>query len=427
MNHNSATTKTSLLFLWLVYFTFALIAGYIFYAYLIPSTSSLHVAGSSMPPDSTYFNNVAIKLVNAISEQGWAEWRLYPALGAGGQSSFLAIIYFYFGVNPLFVIPFNALFHSFSAILIYLIAIELLKGSRFSRATALVSSLCYLGFPSELFLVGQIHKDIYVAFGFLLALWSILKMFLHHDNVVGLFKLFIISVLAVLIIASMKPYLLQILAITVLLIILLQLARIFPFSILKFSFLAAYLVIILTVFSAIINENVDSIGEWMSGERYFSREFGWKKSDFLHEIVDRKLMALSASRSSLILSGTKINAKSMIDVDKIPASAVEVLMYTPRAFQVSLLAPFPDEWLQSGSLVKVISSIEMLILYIGFLGLIFLVNKQFKYTFLICLIFIISMPIKDCFILIFILIPNKPVELYYRIQLFLTTYVMFFG
>ena len=77
----------------------------------------------------------------------------------------------------------------------------------------------------------------------------------------------------------------------------------------------------------------------------------------------------------------------MIDVDEKPASTIEVLMYVPRAFQVALLAPFPDGWFHETSLVKTISSLEMLIFYIAFLGLIFLIGKQFQYLFLLCFIF----------------------------------------
>ena len=135
----------------------------VFYIFLIPNISTLHAPGSYLPPDSTIFNDVAIKLANEIRQHGWSEWKLYPSTGAAGQSSFLAIIYFYFGTNPIFAIPFNALFHSLSAVLIYLIAIMLLNSSRFSKVAGLVSSFCYLAFPSELFLVGQIHKDLFVS------------------------------------------------------------------------------------------------------------------------------------------------------------------------------------------------------------------------------------------------------------------------
>ncbi len=406
---NIFASRKAFFSLWCAYFLFALIAGFVFYTFLIPNILSLHAPGSPLSLDSTYFNDVAIKLVNAMQESGWSAWKLVPSTAAAGQSSFLAIIYFYFGVNPLFAIPFNALFHSFSAILIYLIAIELLKDNRFSGRIALASSLCYLGFPSELFLVAQIHKDIYVAFGFFLALWSILKIFLHQDNTLGLLKLLIISVLAVLVIASMKPYLLQILGMTVLLILIFQLARIFPFSIRKFSFLAAYLAIILSAFFYLINEhpspnanldnksglnvNADSNPNpnpnvpWFSGESFITPGFDWKKSDFLPEFVDRKFMALAAARSSLISSGVSINAKSMIDVDNIPSSFEEVLRYVPRALQVALLAPFPDSWFYEDSIVKIVSSIEMLFLYLSFMGLIFLIGKQFKYTFLLCFVF----------------------------------------
>ncbi len=379
-------SKTSLLVLWIAYFLFSLCAGFIFYNFLIPNLSSLHAIGSTLTPDSTYFNNVAIKLVKAIREHGWSEWKLYPATGAAGQSSFLAILYFYFGVNPLFAIPLNALFHSLSAILIYLITIELLKGYKYSPYVALVNSLCYLAFPIALILVSQIHKDIYVSFGFLLALWAILKVLLFQGRNIGLLRFFFISIFALIMIAIMKPYLLQVLAVNLMLIIIFQLVRIFPFSFIKMSFLVAYLVIIVCVFLQIINLNTANSG-WFAGESYISTSLTWKKSDFLPEVIDRKFRAIAACRLSLISSGLKSNSKSMIDVEEKPASTTEVLIYVPRAFQVALLAPFPDRWFHETSLVKTISSLEMLIFYIAFLGLVFLIGKQFQYLFLLCFIF----------------------------------------
>ncbi len=88
----SFTSKKGLLKLWCAYFLFALISGFVFYSFLIPNISSLHAPGSTLPPDSTYFNDVAINLANAIREYGWSEWQLYPSIGAAGQSSFLLLV-----------------------------------------------------------------------------------------------------------------------------------------------------------------------------------------------------------------------------------------------------------------------------------------------------------------------------------------------
>ena len=63
----------------------------------------------------------------------------------------------------------------------------------------------------------------------------------------------------------------------------------------------------------------------------------------------------------------------MIDVDIKPTNAIETFQYIPRAFQVSFLAPFPEKWFETQSLVIFISSLEMLTLYATFIGLFFLI------------------------------------------------------
>ena len=126
MNIKGMINKISPLNLWTLFFFYSLICGVIIFEFIIPSISSLHAPGSTLTPDSTYFNEVAIKLANDINLHGWTSWKLYPSVGASGQSSYLAILYVFFGVHPMYAIVFNAFFHAFSGFLIYLIVLEIL-------------------------------------------------------------------------------------------------------------------------------------------------------------------------------------------------------------------------------------------------------------------------------------------------------------
>ena len=402
VNSNFFCCKLKPFTLWLLFFFYSLICGLIFFEFVIPNISSLHDINSSQTPDSTYFNKVAIQLANDIKQYGWSFWTLYPAVGASGQSSFLAILYVFLGAHPVYAIPFNAIFHALSGLLIYLIVLEILDANPFPRQAAIISSTLYVMFPISITWVGQINKEACLGAGFLLALWSIIKILSVDYKKRGIINLLIAPALSLFFIASMKPYMLQILALTIFLIIFLKFIKIFPSSLFSYIWLLIYFSTTIGIFSQITN-NSDQL--WLSGESYIQRNvsdsFSWKTSDLLPEIIDRKIQSIASARSSLISSGLAVNANSMIDVNHMPNSAIEVIKYSPRALQVSLLAPFPNTWFKIDKKAILVSSIEMVICYIAFFGISFLfifrafTNKilaSFIFAFIPLIVFGISSP-----------------------------------
>jgi len=375
--------------LWILFFSYSLICGVIFFEFVIPNILSFHAPDSSLTPDSTYFNQVAIKLADDITRHGWQFWKLYPAVGASGQSSYLAILYVFFGAHPVYAVPFNAFFHAFSGVLIYLIVLEILGANHFSKYAAFLSASLFVIFPSSMTWVGQIHKEACLSAGFLLALWGITRILSNKDRVHGVIGILSALTFSLILVASMKPYMLQILAIVTLIVIMLQCIRIFPLCLFSFGCLAIYF---LTTISLFLLINTHSESSWLSGESYVQRgaddSYSWQQTDYLPQVIDRKIQAIASSRVSLISSGLAINANSMIDVDIKPASAVEVFEYLPRALQISVLAPFPNAWFEGGSMVNFVSSMEMLICYLAFFGLLFFfVFRTFNHTMLLCLVF----------------------------------------
>ena len=343
---------------------------------------------STQTPDSTYFNQVAINLAEKINQNGWVNWELYPSEGASGASSFLAVFYVFFGENPAFAVFFNAFFHSVSGILVYFISLKTLSDNHFNKYIALISCTLFIFSPSAMTWVGQIHKESCLSAGIFLALFATINFFSSAESRTVFVKYLLFAFISLILIASMKPYFLQILSVILLTILLFQFCRILPVSLFKVCALSIFLFSSIFLFTQI---NIYGNSSWLSGERYLSSDlpenFSWKETKYIPQILDRKLNALASTRASLISFGVATNAKSMIDVDSKPSSAIELITYIPRAFQVSFLAPFPEKWFQTQSLVNFTSSLEMLIFYAAFIGLFFLIFKKNHYIHLLCFCF----------------------------------------
>jgi len=409
--------KITPLYLWALFFLYSLFCGIIFFEFVIPSISSLHAPGSTLTPDAAYFNEVAIKLANDINLHGWTSWKLYPAIAASGQSSYLAILYVFFGVHPLYAVAFNAFFHACSGVLIYLIVLEILGVKNFSKYAASFSASLFVVFPSAMTWVGQIHKEACLSTGLLLALWGIMKILSHKAGRHIAISIFCALILSLIVISSMKPYILQMLAVIILIIIALQCIKIFPSNLLSVGVLTAYFlstIFILTLVNRdsgyLVNRDSGYIASWLAGESFMVHNYSWKRTDYLPEFFDRKIQIIASSRVAAIYSGLAINANSLIDVDIKPANAIETFQYTPRAFQVSLLAPFPNTWFKSGNIVSLVSALEMIIFYITFFGLLFFIPLRFfNYKILLCLIF-------ACFPLVVFGISSPNIGTLYRIR-----------
>jgi hypothetical protein len=245
--------------------------------------------------------------------------------------------------------------------------------------------------------IANIHKEASIGAGFLLALWVILRMLSPEKRRPGILKSSIMIILSVFFIGTMKPYMLQFLLAILLLVIFFQIIRLLPFCLFSFFWLVIYTIFVGSMFLLILKEPGYLSGtytskSWLSGDSYAQinqdQSFKWKKTPLVPEFIESKLTAMSSARASLIFSGKYFKANSMIDVNEIPASAIEFFRYLPRSFQVAWLAPFPNIWFKDKRLVNFVSSIEMMIYYMSFLGLLFYLHRgRFNYKILVCFIF----------------------------------------
>lgn len=112
-----------------------------------------------------------------------------------------------------------------------------------------------------------------------------------------------------------------------------------------------------------------------------------------YSLVPRLVGELNDNRQAYASHAMYSGAASNIDLEISVDSFGKLVAYIPRAYQIAFLAPFPTTWLQSGSsesntMMRRISIVEMILVYIGLLGLPFLV--YFYYRKIIVWILILS-------------------------------------
>ena len=98
----------------------------------------------------------------------------------------------------------------------------------------------------------------------------------------------------------------------------------------------------------------------------------WKRSFWLPLFIENKACFLAQVRRGFRSSSPE--AKSNIDHDVGFGSVKDILIYLPRAAQIVLLAPFPNQWLSEGSspgssFMRKISAFEMAVVYFALIFL----------------------------------------------------------
>ena len=169
--------------LWIIFFIYSTCAALIFQKLLIPWLQGFQgVGGLIHGSDSVYFHQVAVELAESVRTSGWGTWTIWPAQGATGNVSFLAILYVFFGDHPSLMVPINAAMHATSGIIILLIA-QILRPGKVGVYSGTITAILFIIFPSALNWYAQIHKDGFVILGMLIILYSWSKGIQHSLNV----------------------------------------------------------------------------------------------------------------------------------------------------------------------------------------------------------------------------------------------------
>ena len=390
------SSKKNVLILWVVFFCYALCISLIFQKLLLPLIPSLQAKGGLLPNDVTHFDSVAVTLSDQIRIHGWGSWKLFPANGVPGVVGILGALYFLFGYDPALLLPLNASMHALSGLLIFLLLQELTDNKRASIWSGLVVSSLFVVYPSALSWYGQIHKDTYSIAGMLLLLFVWVRAFNLGGNLQNnkqFFWLVFGNTLGILLILLARPFLLKLLLVPAFIFLFTFFLKSNSRTLIKqysfYFFLSVIFSLILSTASLNIlsKEGYIPSGEGYSEWKSSSKVWKWDNSALIPDFAENYIETAAKTRAGLIEYGLSVNAKSMIDVTDAPSSIYDVLMYIPRAFQISLLAPFPNTWLKEKSLTRLVTALEMSIFYLFIPGLFFLVKYNRKPTVFLALFF----------------------------------------
>lgn len=389
----------------LAVFAFTLLEGVfvrqLLLPYLIPA---MHAGLGFMTGDSIGYHEFAVEIAKRIRSEGWGVWQLRPGseiFTLAAPSGIASAIYAIFGVNALFLLPFNAAVHAASAVLLFGMLQSLFQDKRVS----LIATLPFILFPTAISWHSQLLKDGIFILGIYayLASWVMLAKF--DVPIARRFPIMVLMASTGLCITwAVRPYMLVVLAsITIMFGIFLclwtvTLRRYKGGRIVNIASIVIFMFSLLTV-TVLINKTDTRPGmsEWTGQEVknsvYSGRPLGnvvvpgvattneastrtcqgWTDSRFVPVALSRL-----ASKIVIVRGGyydeVYTSAGSTVDREVCITSFFSLIAYLPRALQIGLLAPFPDQWIKSGShgggVSRMIVGFEMALSYVALLALI---------------------------------------------------------
>ncbi len=361
---------------WLTVFIWTIAIGLfiqlVFLPYLFPQWHDGN--GLLIGVDGSKFHRIALQSANEIKVNGWNSWQLLPEgqLVSGIASIFYVLIY----PAPWSVLPINGLLNA-TACVTLLLTLNFIFDD---RKKCLFSILPFLLFPSNLLWNTQFHNENYAIPGVILILfgWSLLitNKGLLRRIIYGLLTIFFGSLLLGLVrdnILNALTYLFFIFS-----------AGLIAVKILHFPKLKNLIkLLICTIFGCgvmylslcIISGEVQAVVPGLSGSsenvNQNSTLFHWEKSAWLPSFVDDQMKGIAKLRGKFTkawdYAGSNIDTEISLD------SSDAVIRYIPRAAQIGFFAPFPDFWFSqgkkvAGSAMRLLSSFEMMLVYVILVG-----------------------------------------------------------
>jgi len=414
--------------IWLIIFSYSLIIGLLVQFFIIPNIFFKMHAGNGLiiGGDWVGYHEIAKNLAYKINSYGWQLWELRPY----GQSAagITAAIYALTISKPFILLPFYSAIMASSALILIRITEELVK----NRFAAIISIIPFMIFPSNILIYNQIGKDAIYFLGAYFCIYSWILVFsnnIHKNKYLISIIFFLIGSLLMWLVRNYSIIILK----NMLYIFIFLIINIIIINFIKYNTISKKLfgLIILMISLSVLNfykldksdargtveiqadtkagldksdargtveiqadtkaglDKSDARGtdkftiqesnnkDWHG--LMFARDI-WVKSDWLPNYIDIALLNIAILRNGYILDYTERpeiykNTGSMIDLDQRLISAGEFLKYAPRALQIALLAPFPNDWVRDFKSVngqrgiQLVIAIEMLVSYVCLLML----------------------------------------------------------
>jgi murein biosynthesis integral membrane protein MurJ len=375
----------------LLCFSYATAVALLFQKFLLPLAGGLHSGQGLLQGDSAYFHSVAVDLAERIRAHGWSQWQLYPATGATGNVSLLAGLYVWFGADPSLMVPVNAALHALSGTLLFMIG-RLLWPGRVGILAGLAAGTLFVVFPSALNWYGQLHKDGFAIAGAALILYAWVlsesERLEWRQAVVAMGCVIAGAALEIVV----RPYNLLLILAGVLAMLVVKVVLAWPQRRVSFtgrSFVLQLVLVTLVTCAVIVSPRTgageQSYAEWdpptattattaaaaaaTTAAAAAAAAWKWQPSSWIPQNVEKYIEVLARTRAGLISYNLSIQAGSLYDADRLPASTLEVLAYAPRALQIALFAPFPVHWLEKLSALRMLAIGETAVWYLIVPGL----------------------------------------------------------
>lgn len=343
------------------------------------------------------FHQLAIDLASKMREHGFSSWEL--RVGGQAPASVAAIAYWITGVDkPYVVLPIHAFLYGLTAVAYFQIVRTIVHSS---GARILGMAPLFL-LPSTAMIWGQIHKDIYSICGIMLVVLNCLYVIQPRDHKPWprIFFYAVLSLVGATLIFYPRSYLGKIVLFEESLFLLLILFRLFlGYTGAQWRRTLALLVVFASAlfFQYLIGAAIDSSAsvDFIQTQSELPSKsqsevkpkhaaepkpcVPWQRADFVPAVIDRELLKLSCTREGFI-SGYP-SAGSNIDTNIHFENFQDYVEYIPRALEIGLFSPFPDQWWSSaiqpgGKMMRRLAAAEMLVYYFSFGGLLYLIFRR---------------------------------------------------
>ena len=343
--------------------------------------------------DVTRFHRVAMEQAGLIREYGWSVWELRP--NGWGISGILSAWYALTCPTPWAFAPVQALIYGICGALLFSLLRHLIGRPRWALIVLLPMIL-----PTAAFVYAQPHRDLLVFMGLVLAIygwWLLARMLstpLGLQWILGLLCGAGLILAGFMVAWSVRAFTaeiflgLSILMIVILLVFFLCNIGSEPLSIYLFKItiplIAVVLSFVMVSFHAgggwnryltiaeeptRVEDSVIEISNLQNSTK-LSHKYDdvWRQSNWLPSKLDDRVRRLAGAREHFLINYS--DGRSAVDVDIRFRSVEEILPYMPRALQIGLLSPFPNQWLPHEeapavrNVYRVVAGAEMVLIYV---------------------------------------------------------------
>lgn len=335
--------------------------------------------GSGLIPgqDVVGFHNAAVEQAAAIARHGWSAWELRP--NGWGISGLMSAWYALTLPEPWVLAPIQALMYGVSVAILA----SLINAITDNHRLALLAIFPAVLLPSAAMIYAQPHRDLYVQFGLMLAIYGWWLLLCMQQVLLG--RALRLAAGGVGLIASgfivawaVREFSSEIFqglgALFMLLLGFLACRRFLQPHRCTVSVIASPLIAFILLLAMASFHSGDYFSSELEAMPESSRlqiqpkDEVWRSSAWLPVRVDDTFRRLAGARDHFIRGYS--HGRTAIDTDVHYRDVLDMLAYTPRAMQIGMFSPFPGQWLPHPeaepvrNAYRMLGGAEMVLLYL---------------------------------------------------------------